>query len=40
MPGLGIKHEVVYPDLGYRGVDKCNPNIEIKHRGKDKRLTD
>ena len=40
MQGLGIKPEVVYADLGYRGVDKDNPNIEIKHRGKDKRLTD
>jgi len=28
------------PDLGYLGVDKDNPDIEIKHRGKDKRLTD
>jgi IS5 family transposase len=37
---LGIKPEVVYADLGYRGVDKDNPAIEIKHRGKDKRLTD
>jgi IS5 family transposase len=26
--------------LGYRGVDKDNPDIEIKHRGKDKRLSD
>jgi transposase, IS5 family len=40
MQGLGIKPEVVYADLGYRGVDKDNPQIEIKHRGKDKRLTD
>ena len=40
MQGLGIKPEVVYADLGYRGVDKYNPGIEIKHRGKDKRLTD
>ncbi len=38
--GLGVKPEVVYADLGYRGVDKDNPDIEIKHRGKDKRLTD
>ena len=37
---LGIKLELVYADLGYRGVDKDNPEIEIKHRGKDKRLTD
>ena len=40
MQGLGVKPEVVYADLGYRGVDKDNPHIEIKHRGKDKRLTD
>jgi IS5 family transposase len=40
MQGLGVKPEVVYADLGYRGVDKENPGIEIKHRGKDKRLTD
>jgi transposase-like protein len=38
--GLGVKPEVVYADLGYRGVDKDNPQIEIKHRGKDKRLSD
>jgi IS5 family transposase len=40
MQGLGVKPEVVYADLGYRGVDRDNPEIEIKHRGKDKRLTD
>jgi len=40
MQGLNVKPEKVYTDLGYRGVDKDNPDIEIKHRGKDKRLTD
>jgi IS5 family transposase len=40
MQGQGVKPEVVYADLGYRGVDKENPGIEIKLRGKDKRLTD
>ncbi len=40
MQGLGVKPETVYTDLGYRGVDQANPDIEIKHRGKDKRLTD
>ena len=40
MQDLGVKPEVVYADLGYRGVDKDNPDIEIKHRGKDKRLSD
>ena len=40
MQGLGVKPSVVYADLGYRGVDKDNPDIQIKHRGKDKRLTD
>ena len=39
MQGLGVKPEVVCADPGYRGVDKDNPDIEIKHRGKDKRLT-
>jgi IS5 family transposase len=40
MQGLGVKPEVIYADLGYRGVDKDNPGVEIKHRGKDKRLTE
>ena len=31
---------VVSADLGYRGVDKDNKDIESKHRGKAKRLTD
>ena len=39
MQGMGVKPEVVYADLGYRGVDKENLGIEIKHRGKDERLT-
>jgi transposase, IS5 family len=39
MQSLGVRPETVYTDLGYRGVDKDNPTIEIKHRGKDKRLT-
>jgi hypothetical protein len=38
MQGLGVKPSVLYADLGYRGVDKDNPDIEIKHRSKDKRL--
>ena len=40
MQGLGVKLEVVYADLGYRGVDKDSPGVEIKHRGKEKRLTE
>lgn len=40
MQGLGVKLEVVYADLGYRGVDEDNLGVEIKHRGKDERLTD
>jgi IS5 family transposase len=40
MQGLGVKPEVVYADLGYRGVDMDNPDIEIKNWGKDKRPTD
>ena len=38
--GLGGIPELVYADLGYQGVYKDNADIEIKHRGKDKRLTD
>ena len=30
----------VYVDLGYRGVDQHNPGVNIKHRGKYKRLND
>jgi hypothetical protein len=40
MQNLGVKPETVYTGLGYRGVGKDNPDIEIKHRGKDQRLTD
>lgn len=39
MQALGVKPEVVYADLGYRGVDKDKPDIEIKHRGKNKSLS-
>lgn len=35
-----VKLEVVYADQGYQGEDKNNPEIEIKHRGKDKRMKD
>jgi hypothetical protein len=37
---LHVKPEVVLAGLGYRGVDMENPDIKIKHRGRDKRLTD
>jgi IS5 family transposase len=40
MQGLGVKPEVVYADLGYRGVDRDNPEIKIKHRVKFNSLTD
>ena len=40
MQGLGVKPELVYADLGYRGVNKDNQGVEIKHQGKDKRLSD
>ena len=39
MQATGLTPETVYVDLGYRGVDKDNPNIDIKHRGKFKSLT-
>jgi IS5 family transposase len=40
MQSLGVKPEAVYANLGYRVVDKDNLGIKIKHRVKDKRLTD
>ncbi len=39
MQATGVRPETAYVDLGYRGVDKDNPGIEIKHRGKFKSLT-
>jgi len=38
LSGNTIKN--VYVDLGYRGVDKDNPGVSIKHRGKYKSLTE
>jgi hypothetical protein len=34
MPGFGVKSEVVYANLGYRGVDKDNPDIKINTAAK------
>jgi len=35
----GKSPKQVFVDLGYRGVDHDNPNVEIIHRGKYKSLT-
>jgi IS5 family transposase len=40
MQATGMKPETAYVDLGYRGVDKDNAGLDIKHRGKFKSLTD
>jgi IS5 family transposase len=42
MHGTGMKPGTAWVDLGYRGVDAENPDIEIKHRGggKKARLTE
>lgn len=40
MQATGLKPETVYVDLGYRGVDKDNLGIVIKHRGKFKSMAD
>ena len=40
MQALDTKPHKAIVDLGYRGVDKANPDIDIKHRGKFKSLTD
>ncbi|WP_246417340.1 IS5 family transposase [Rehaibacterium terrae] len=36
---VGVQPKEVYADLGFRGVDAANPNVEIVHRGKLKSLT-
>ena len=40
MQDSGAKPSTAWVDLGYRGVDADNPDIEIKHRGKKTRLTE
>jgi IS5 family transposase len=40
MQDTGVKPNTAWVDLGYRGVDADNPEIEIKHRGKKTRLTE
>jgi IS5 family transposase len=35
-----FKPTTVYVDLGYRGVGRQNPGIQINHRGKSKRLNE
>ena len=39
LEGIAPPPRTVYVDLGYRGVDRDNPDIEIIHRGKLKSLT-
>ena len=39
MESTGMKPCTVYMDLGFRGVDKDNPDLDIKHRGKRISLT-
>jgi IS5 family transposase len=39
MQATDMRPETAYVDLGYRGVDKDNLDIDIKHRGKFKSLT-
>lgn len=38
MQDTGVVPRTVYVDLGYRGVDQDNLQVEIIHRGKSKRL--
>jgi IS5 family transposase len=40
MQALDTKPQTAYVDLGYRGLDKDNLGLDIKHRGKFKSLTD
>jgi IS5 family transposase len=39
LEGIAPPPKTVYVDLGYRGADQDNPDIEIIHRGKLKSLT-
>ena len=38
MQDTKVVPNTVYVDLGYRGVDQYNPDVQIIHRGKSKRL--
>jgi transposase, IS5 family len=40
MQDSAAKPAVVYVDLGYRGVDTDNPQVQIIHRGKSKRISE
>ena len=40
MQDTGVRPNTAWVDLGYRGVDAENPQIQIKHRGKKTRLTE
>jgi IS5 family transposase len=40
MQSTGIQPQTAFVDLGYRGVDKDNPGLSIKHRGRFKSLSD
>lgn len=40
MQSTGIQPQTAFVDLGYRGVDKDNPGLNIKHRGRFKSLSD
>ena len=37
---VAAKPKQIFVDLGFRGVDAANPDVEIVHRGKLKSLTD
>lgn len=39
LEGAGKSPKQVFVDLGYRGVDHDNPNVEVIHRGKYRSLT-
>jgi IS5 family transposase len=40
MQATGVTSQTAIVDLGYRGVDKDNKNLNIKHRGKFKSMTE
>ena len=40
MQDSAAKPATVFVDLGYRGVDAQNPDVDIVHRGKTKRISE
>jgi transposase, IS5 family len=40
MQATGVTQQTAIVDLGYRGVDKDNQNLNVNHRGKFKSMAE